>query len=86
LDSLMTTRPCWVEIRTRALEDNFRFLMNLAAPHAELLAVVKDYAYGHSLKICAPAVVRAGARWLGVARVEEGVARARLCPAGPVCW
>ncbi len=76
----MTTHSCWVEIRTRALEDNFRFLMKLAAPHVELLAVVKDYAYGHSLKICAPAVARAGARWLGVARVDEGVRARALCP------
>jgi alanine racemase len=77
----MTTHSCWVEIRTRALENNFRFLMNLAAPHVELLAVVKDYAYGHSLKICAPAVEHAGARWLGVARVDEGVRARALCPA-----
>jgi alanine racemase len=55
--------------------------MNLAAPHVELLAVVKDYAYGHSLKICAPAVERAGARWLGVARVDEGVRARALCSA-----
>jgi alanine racemase len=80
LDSLMTTRPCRVEIRTRALEDNFRFLLSLARPHAELMAVVKANAYGHSLELCAPAVVRAGARWLGVASVEEGVAARTLCP------
>jgi alanine racemase len=73
-------RPCWVEIRTRSLEDNFRFLSTLAAPHAELMAVIKADAYGHSLGICAPAAVRAGARWLGVASVEEGVAARALCP------
>ncbi|MGO9316515.1 MAG: alanine racemase [Terracidiphilus sp.] len=76
----MTTRPCRVEIRTRSLEDNFRFLLSLAAPHAELLAIVKANAYGHSLSVCAPAVVRAGARWLGVSSVEEGVAARALCP------
>jgi alanine racemase len=76
----MPTRPCWVEIRTRALEDNFRFLSALAAPHAELLAIVKADAYGHSLDICAPAVVRSGARWLGVTSVEEGLAARALCP------
>ncbi len=76
----MPTRPCWVEICTRALEDNFRFLAALAAPHAELLAIVKADAYGHSLSICAPAVVRAGARWLGVTCVEEGLAARALCP------
>ncbi len=73
-------RPCWAEIRTRALEENFRFLARLAAPHAELLAIVKANAYGHSLDLCAPAVVRAGAKWLGVTSVEEGIATRALCP------
>ena len=76
----MPTRPCWVEIRTRALEENFRFLAGLAAPHAELLAIVKANAYGHSLALCAPAVVRAGAQWLGVTSVEEGIVARALCP------
>jgi alanine racemase len=76
----MTKRPCWVEIHTRALENNFRFLSELAAPHAELLAVVKADAYGHGLALCAPAAVRGGARWLGVTSVEEGVAARSVCP------
>ena len=80
----MTTRPCRVEIRTRALEDNFRFLLSLAAHHAELLAIVKANAYGHSLELCAPAVVRAGARWLGVSSVEEGAAARALCPSAQI--
>ena len=54
--------------------------MSLAAGQAELLAIVKANAYGHSLEICAPAAVRAGARWLGVTSVEEGVAARALCP------
>lgn len=80
----MPTRPCWVEIRTRALEENFRFLAGLAAPHADLLAIVKADAYGHSLALCAPAVVRAGAQWLGVTSVEEGIAARTLCPAANI--
>ncbi|HTB98341.1 MAG TPA: alanine racemase [Terracidiphilus sp.] len=76
----MHTRPCWVEIRPRAFEENYRFLASAAAPHAELLAIVKADAYGHSLAICAPAAVRAGARWLGVTSVEEGVSARALCP------
>ncbi len=75
----MPTRPCWVEIRTRALEDNYRFLSSVAAPHAELLAIVKADAYGHGLEHCAPAAVRAGARWLGVTSVEEGAAARAVC-------
>lgn len=76
----MPMRPCRVEIRTQALEHNYRFLQSLAAPHAELLAIVKADAYGHSLRICAPATVRAGARWLGVTSVEEGMAARAVCP------
>jgi alanine racemase len=76
----MPTRPCWVEIRTQCFEENYRFLAGLAAPHAELLAIVKANAYGHSLHLCAPAAVRAGARWLGITSVEEGVATRALCP------
>jgi alanine racemase len=45
----------------------------IASP-VELLAIVKADAYGHGLVLCAPAAVRAGARWLGVTSVEEGVA------------
>jgi alanine racemase len=76
----MPTRPCWVEINAQSLEDNYRFLKSLAAPAVELLAVVKSDAYGHSLEACAPAAVRAGARWLGVTSVEEGIATRALCP------
>ena len=74
------TRPCWVELRTQVLEQNYRFLESLAAPDAELLAIVKADAYGHALTHCAPAAVRAGARWLGVTSVEEGIAARALCP------
>jgi alanine racemase len=79
LELTMPTRPNWVEIRTQSLEDNYRFLASLAAPHAELLAIVKADSYGHSLALCAPAVVRAGAAWLGVTSVEEAVATRALC-------
>src|SRR5213082_842751 len=80
----MPTRPCWVEISTHAFENNFRCLDDLgsfpklAQPNAELLAIVKADAYGHSVDICAPAAVRAGARWLGVTSVEEGLTARRL--------
>ena len=71
-------RPCWVEISTCAFEDNYRYLKSLAGG-AELLAVVKSNAYGHSLELCGPAAVRAGAGWLGVTSVEEGTAARALC-------
>ena len=80
MDTPLTTRPCWVEINTRALESNYRFLQQLAGPAVESLAIVKADAYGHFLALCAPAAVRAGARWLGVTSVEEGMAARAACP------
>ena len=57
----MTMRPCWVEISTQSLAHNYDYLKSLAAGEAELLAVVKSDAYGHSLPLCSAALVRAGA-------------------------
>jgi alanine racemase len=76
----MPSRPCWVEISTGALEENFRLLRTLAPTDAELMAVIKADAYGHSLSLCAPVLARAGASWLGVTSVEEGVTARSLCP------
>jgi len=74
------TRPCWLEIDTHALQENYRLLRDLAGPGSDCLAIVKADAYGHGLSICAPAAVDAGAEWLGVTSVEEGGAARALCP------
>lgn len=76
----MPTRPCWVEIDTHSFENNYRLLRSLAGPVPECLAVIKANAYGHGLELCGPAAMRAGARWLGVTSVEEGVALRAICP------
>jgi alanine racemase len=76
----MQMRPCWVELSTRSLEANLVFLKALAPSDSEILAILKSDAYGHSLEICAPAVVRAGCRWIAVTSVEEGIASRALCP------
>jgi alanine racemase len=76
----MRTRPCWIEIRTRALEDNFVFLKSLAPADSELMVILKSDAYGHSLEICAPALADAGVKWIAVTSLEEGVTARLLCP------
>ncbi len=76
----MHTRPIWAEISRSRLISNFKKLQAVAAPHAGLLAVVKADAYGHGVPLCAPWLAEAGAEWLGVTSVEEGVAVRRLCP------
>lgn len=60
--------------RTSQRNDNVSVTAGL-----ELLAIVKADAYGHGLEHCAPAAVRAGAHWLGVTSVEEGVEARALC-------
>src|SRR6266702_6316484 len=87
----MQRRPCWVEVSTDSFENNFQILAAACASEVdatahsddavELLAIVKANAYGHGLAACAPTAARAGARWLGVTSVEEGMAARRLCDA-----
>jgi alanine racemase len=65
-------RPAWAEVDLDAVRANTRTLVELAHP-AVLLAVVKADGYGHGAVPVARAVLDAGATWLGVALVEEGI-------------
>lgn len=49
-------------------------------PRADLLSVIKANAYGHDAAVCAPLLANAGAQWLGVTGVAEGIAIRTLCP------
>jgi alanine racemase len=62
--------PVWAEIDLGALRHNIQVLGSIAQP-AELMAVVKGYAYGHGNPVCAQVALEAGATRLGVARVAE---------------
>src|SRR5262245_53134376 len=66
------SRAVWTEVDLDAVRANVRALREHVAP-AELLAVVKANGYGHGAGPVARAALDAGAAWLGVARVEEGV-------------
>ncbi|MCT1690113.1 alanine racemase [Brevibacterium sp. p3-SID960] len=76
-------------IDTAALIDNARTVAARVAP-AQLMAVVKADAYGHSTDIVAPALYAAGLRDFAVATVPEAVALSQLL--GPdsgariLCW
>jgi alanine racemase len=65
-------RPTWVEVDLDAIQANVRRLKALA-PHATFMAVVKANGYGHGAVPVARAALEAGADWLGVASVEEGM-------------
>lgn len=63
-------RPTVAEVDLEAIRHNVRALK---PPHAELMAVVKADGYGHGEVPVARAALEAGATWLGVALVEEGL-------------
>jgi alanine racemase len=63
----------WVEIDLGALADNVRQLKNLLATKTALMAVVKADAYGHGAALVARTALSAGANWLGVATIPEGI-------------
>ncbi|HEX9200565.1 MAG TPA: alanine racemase [Acidobacteriaceae bacterium] len=62
----------WIEVSEERLAGNFRAVTDAAGAETEVLAVVKANAYGHGADVCAVALARAGARWLGVACASEG--------------
>lgn len=63
-------RPTWIEVDLDAIRHNVRLL---TPERAELMAVVKANAYGHGDVPVARAALQAGAAWIGVALVEEGL-------------
>jgi alanine racemase len=67
------SQRAWVEINIAALFHNVRQLRKLLSPHTQLMAVVKADAYGHGAITVAQIALEAGASWLGVATVPEGI-------------
>ncbi|HYH48899.1 MAG TPA: alanine racemase [Acidimicrobiia bacterium] len=65
-------RPAWAEVDLNSIRHNVGVLARLVAP-AGVMAVVKADGYGHGSVASAYAALEAGATWLGVALVEEGV-------------
>ena len=63
-------RPTWVDVDLEAIRDNARILK---PEGAELMAIVKANGYGHGAVQVARAATEAGATWIGVALVEEGL-------------
>ena len=63
----------WVEINLGALADNVRQIKRLLAPQTELMAVVKADAYGHGGVRVAQTALEAGATWLAIATLAEGI-------------
>ena len=63
----------WVTVDLAALAHNVRSLQQWVGPGVKLMAVVKADAYGHGAIATAKTVLDAGATWLAVATLEEGI-------------
>jgi alanine racemase len=84
--ALATMRRCraWVEIDLGALQHNVQQLTQHVGTRSALMAVVKADAYGHGAVTIAQSALAAGAQWLGVATVPEGVELREAGIAAPI--
>ncbi len=65
--------PCWIEVDLDAIRHNVEAIRDLLPEGCEIAAVVKAQGYGHGAIPVARVALDAGASWLAVARVREGL-------------
>ncbi|NDJ17418.1 alanine racemase [Myxacorys almedinensis] len=82
--ALMQRERAWVEIDLAALSDNVQQILSLLSPRTELMAVVKADAYGHGAVTVSQTALQAGATWLGVATIPEGIELREAGIAAPI--
>ena len=70
---MMITTMVDLAVDLAALEHNYHQLRRLCDPQVKMLAVVKADAYGHGLLPVARKLAAAGADYLGVGSLEEGL-------------
>ncbi|MDO5638877.1 MAG: alanine racemase [Neisseria sp.] len=61
----------WLEIDIQAFENNLRTLQNELAGQSKICAVMKADAYGNSIDLLMPSVIKAGIPCIGIASNEE---------------
>jgi alanine racemase len=64
-------RQTWAEVDLDAIHHNISSFVRWTAPRQEVLAAVKANGYGHGAVPVAKEALAAGAKWLGVALLEE---------------
>lgn len=67
------TYRCWVEVSTGQIVENCAAIRDLVGPGVGVMPVVKADAYHHGAVAVSRALEAAGAGWLAVSNVEEGV-------------
>ncbi|CAN1209580.1 alanine racemase [Tumidithrix helvetica PCC 7403] len=70
---LKQNHRAWVEIDLSAIKHNVQQLKRCLSSETDLMAIVKADAYGHGAIAVSQAALEAGATWLGVATIPEGI-------------
>lgn len=70
---LTIPRATFAEIHLDNFRNNLLSVRHMLDPHVKIMAVVKADAYGHGAIPCAKAAVDAGADYLGIGILEEGL-------------
>jgi alanine racemase len=65
-------RPTWLEVDLEAIAHNVRQVVDRVGPKVAVLAVLKADGYGHGALRVARTALNNGARYLGVASINEG--------------
>jgi alanine racemase len=65
-------RPTWLEVDLEAIAHNVRRVVDMVGPDVSVLAVLKADGYGHGALRVARTALNNGARYLGVASINEG--------------
>src|ERR1700675_589874 len=72
-DRVPPTHRAWVEVDLGAIRNNVKAIRQLLSPSTRLMSVVKADGYGHGAAAVARTALSAGASWLAVATLEEGI-------------
>jgi alanine racemase len=65
-------RPTWLEVDLEAIAHNVRRVVEMVGPEVRVLAVLKADGYGHGAIRAARTALNNGARYVGVASINEG--------------
>ncbi len=77
-------RPTWLEVDLEAIAHNVRRIVKMVGPEVAVLAILKADGYGHGAIRVARTALNNGARYLGVASINEGALLRRSGIAAPI--
>lgn len=80
----MITGDTQIHIDLEKLALNYDTVHRMAGPEVAIMAVIKANGYGHGAAAIAPTLLRCGATYLAVARIEEALSLRNVLPDAPL--